>query len=139
MAGGAQSNSVPGAAAAACNISPDASGQFDFQVNASNMPVKIKLCEDHSGKPATTSSFNTIEVYVALTNPAQKVPGQPTSMTATTASLNLQKGSYDVDIALNTLPNSMVAFVYEDCGGLNQLLRIPTPVKVTGHFSLKVT
>jgi hypothetical protein len=33
----------------------------------------------------------------------------------------------------------MVAFVYEDCGGLNQLLRIPTPVKVTGHFSLKVT
>jgi len=138
MAGGPQNNPGAGAAPAPCKISPDPSGQFDFQVKAADMPVKIKLCEDQNGTPATTSSFNTIVVSVALTNPPKVVAGQPTSTTATSASFSLQKGAYDIVIALNPLPNSKVAYVYEDCGGLNQLIRIPTPVKVSGHFSLKV-
>jgi hypothetical protein len=138
MANGSQDNPGVGAAPIPCKISPDPSGMCDFQVKAADMPVKIKLCENQSGATATTSSFNTVGVYVALTNPAQQVPGQPTSMTATAASLNLQKGAYDIDIVLNTLPTSTVAYVYEDCGGLNRLLTIPTPVKVSGHFSLKV-
>jgi hypothetical protein len=138
MTGGPQGNPATGAAPAPCKISPDPSGQFDFQVKASDLPAKIKLCEDEKGTPAKTSSFDKIVVSVALTDPPKVVPGQPNPMTATGASFTLQKGAYDIVIALNVLPTSMVAYVYEDCGSLNQLLRIPTPVKVTGHFSLEV-
>ena len=129
---GANAVSVP------CKISPDRTGRCTFQIEAKEMPVKIKLCEDQHGNPATTSSFNRIDVTVMETNPPTPVPGQPTSMTATTASLNLQEGAYDIVTVVNPLPNSKAAFVYEDCSGLNQLCAIPTPVKISCHFSLRV-
>jgi hypothetical protein len=139
MAGGSQNNPGVGAAASLCKISPDPSGQFDFTVTAADKPVKIKLCEDQHGAPAKTSSFNLLQVYNALTNPPTLVAGQPTSMTAMNASLTLPAGAYDIDIVLNQLSaSSMGAYVYEDCSSLNQLIRIPTPLKISGYFSLKV-
>jgi len=128
----------PGPGTGPCNIGLDPSGQFEFLVKASDMPRKILLCENHQGAPATSSSFNTVQVYKALTNPKQKVNGQPTTVNATDFTLNLSTGAYDVVMMLNHLPSAQVAFVYESCGGLNQLARIPVLIQPSGFFSIKV-
>jgi hypothetical protein len=116
-------------------------GPSSFQIKAADMPAKIKLCESEKGDPATTSAFNTnvgILVYDALTNPPTLSARQPTSVTALNFTLELPAGEYDIDMVLSTLPASSVAYVYEDCSGLNQLVRIPTTIKLSGHFYLKV-
>jgi hypothetical protein len=147
MGGAKRSNSKPkvskrllaNAAPIACRIVVDSSGEFEFQVKAADMPIKIKLCENNQGAPATTSSFNTVQIYNALTNPPKLVTGQPTAVTATGFSLALPAGGYDVVMVLTHLPTSQIAYVYEDCGGLNQLARIPLILQPSGYFSLKVT
>ena len=98
----------------------------------------MKLCENTQGSPATSSSFNTIQIFDALTNPPKLVSGQPTNVTATGFSLALPTGNYDVVMVLNHLPAAQVAYVYENCGGLNQLARIPILIQPSGYFSLKV-
>jgi hypothetical protein len=41
-------------------------------------------------------------------------------------------------MVLNHLPGSQIAYVYESCGGLNQLARIPVLINPSGYFSLGV-
>jgi hypothetical protein len=126
------------AAQTPCKIQRDPSGQFGFQVAASAMPVKIKLCDDPQGTLSTKCTFNTIRVSVAHTNPPQPVAGQPSASTSTGFTLTLQSGAYDIGVGVNFLPGTQVAYLYEDCSGLNQLLRIPLLIQPTGHFSLRV-
>jgi hypothetical protein len=133
---GASASSGPGTGP--CKIGVDPSGQFEYLVKASDMPSKILLCENQQGAPATSTSFNTVQVYNALTNPKQKVNGQPTTVNATDFTLNLPTGAYDVVMVLNHLPSAQVAYVYESCGGLNQLARIPVVIQPSGFFSIKV-
>jgi hypothetical protein len=121
-----------------CRIVVDSSTKFGFQVQVAYMPLKIKLCEDHRGNPATSSSFNTVGVFNALTSPISPVNGQPTAVTATAFSIDLSPGAYDINMDLNYIPGAQVAFVYENCGGLNQLARIPILIMPSGTFSLRV-
>jgi len=136
---GGLTGQISGAAPAPCRISVDNSGQFEFQIKATDMPVIVKLCENNLGAPATTSSFNAVRVYNALTSPPKVVNGQPTTVNATDFSLTLPSGAYDIVMTLNHLPGSQIAYVYESCGGLNQLARIPILIQPSGYFSLRVT
>lgn len=131
-------HTTPVAGSTPCKIGVDSSGQFEFLVKQTDMPVKVKLCENQLGAPATTTSFNTVQVYSAFTSPPQKVNGQPTGQTATGFTLNLPTGSYDVVMVLNHLPAAKIAYVFEDCSGQNQLARIPVLLQPSGFFSLKV-
>jgi hypothetical protein len=124
---------------AGCAISPDTSGQFDFQIAVASMPTKIKLCDDAQGTVSTKCSFNTIRVYVAHSDPPKTVAGQPSASTSTGFTLNLQAGAYEIVMVLNFIPGSKEAFIFEDCGGLNQLTRIPLLITPAGHFSLRVS
>jgi len=140
MSGGFPANPGAGAAPAPCKIAPDPSGQYDFQVRAADMPVKVKLCENHQGDPATTSKFNqSTEVLSLATSPPTAVPGQPTGIANTSFSLSLAVGVYMVEIVLTPLPNSLIAYVYEDCAGSNQLVHILTNVQLpSNYFTLRV-
>jgi hypothetical protein len=127
------------AKAGPCKITADPSGQYDFQVRAVDMPIAIKLCEDHQGTPATTSNLNLVTIRSLSTNPPTVVAGQPTGLTTTTFSLTLPVGAYYVGIVVNPLPSSTMAYVCEDCIGLTQLTHILTSVQQpSGYFTLRV-
>jgi len=140
MSGGSPANPGAGAAPAPCKIAADPSGQYDFQVRAADMPVKVKLCENHQGDPATTSKFNQKTKVLSLaTSPPTVIPGQPTAITDTTFSLSLPVGAYLIEIVLTPLPNSVIAYVNEDCSGSNQLVHILTNVgQPSNYFTLRV-
>jgi hypothetical protein len=108
-----------------------------------DMPVTIKLCENHQGDPATTSKFNTrggIQIYSALDSTAPAISGQPSSAAATSFSMSLKVGVYNVVMGVDPLPESVYAYVYEGCSSpSNPLAIIPTTLQQpSGYFTLRV-
>ena len=122
-----------------CKLATDPSGQYKFQIRAEDMPVGIKLCENHQGNPATTSTFNGVDVRSLSTKPPTVINGQPPTVGATAFSLTLPIGEYYIGMSVNPLPTSVIAYVYEDCTGSNQLTDIQTGLQqLSGYFTLRV-
>jgi hypothetical protein len=131
---------VPLATAAlpSCHITGAATGAP--QISRSDMPVNLKLCENRSGDPATSTHFFKVSVF--LHNTTTPGAAQPTGLTNTTVTLQpLPAGQYDVAITVLHLPNA-VAFVYEACDHpdlTNQLCDIDTSNGPATNFALTVT
>jgi len=135
MSGGTPANPGAGAAPVPCKITPDPSGQCEFQ--AGDMPVTIQLCEDTNRTPATSTRFYKVEMFVH--NSMTPAPNQPSELTNTTCKLPSQPaGCYDVQITVLHTPGA-VGYVYEACGNpAFQLCDIDTSNSPNTSFSLRV-
>jgi hypothetical protein len=100
-------------ASSSCQIQQGSTPQR-FAAKLANSPFKIRLCEDSTGKPAVSSSFNSATV-TAFGSPAA-LPNIVSNLANTTLTLTFQQaGVYDVGMQLNSLPGCQRAVLFEDC------------------------
>jgi hypothetical protein len=134
MASSPQNNPGADAAPSSCKIK-DAGG---FQINATDLPVTIQLCEDQQCDPAKSSWFQSVKAYIHdTTTPA---PKQPTNITNTTFKLQPldPNGQYDVQITVGHKPGAY-CYVYESCTTSPPVLcAIDTSVEPNGSFTIEV-
>ena len=115
-----------------CKLSPQPGTTNAFRCRAADMPLSCSLAT-----PDGKTEFLSVEVRQA-SSLGTVVAGQPTSVTATGFTLNLQGGDYVVIVVVGALPTANPVWVTEDCAGATKLDWIAVPVNTTGEFSLKV-
>jgi hypothetical protein len=79
-----------------------------------------------------------LNVTVSHKSDSSKVAGQPVSQTATTFSLNLPAGEYNVVIVVGFLTGAKAVKIVESCAGQTDLDFIAVPVANNGQFGLEV-
>lgn len=122
---------IPAGAAApvTCKITALAAG--GFQADAADMPLNCKLFA-----PDSKTQIVTVGVFNA--SDGSPVNGQPTNQTATSFSLALARGSYDVQVIVGSLPQAAPVRVVEACGAQTELVFINVLVANNGRFRLGV-
>jgi hypothetical protein len=130
----------PTSASGSCKISSGAPMQY-FQVQATDMPVTIQLCEDQQRHPAQSSWIETVEVDLSSTE--TKAQNQPANITNTTFDLGRPENEpenkkYDVWIKVGHKPGAY-SYLYEACSDSPALLcAIDTSVGPTCSFTIEV-
>jgi hypothetical protein len=108
-----------------------------FQINATDTPVTLQLCEDTQGNPASTSTINEVDVrQVGTSDP---VKNQPTGLTKTKFTLTLPAAKYVIRLVITPQPGCKYAFLYEACSKPQFWLLALDAVEPDGPFTLIVT
>jgi hypothetical protein len=102
-----------------------------FQANAADMPLDCLL-----STPDAKTEILTVNVFKASDN--SKIAGQPVSLTATTFSLNLPAGQYNVVIVVGFLTSAKAVRIVESCAAQTNLDFIAVPASNNGQYALEV-